>query len=90
MRIVITRTGGFAGIERRAELDTSDRPDAMHLEALAHRALVPGRDDPGPARGVPDGFHYVIDVDGRSVRLADPHLSDDQRELIRTVLKEGA
>ncbi|MEU4212631.1 protealysin inhibitor emfourin [Streptomyces sp. NPDC026206] len=88
MRIVITRTGGFAGIERRAELDTCGRPDATHLEALAHRALAPGRD--AAPRGVPDGFHYEIDVDGRSVHLADPHLTEDQRELIRTVLKEGA
>ncbi|MFI9200459.1 protealysin inhibitor emfourin [Streptomyces sp. NPDC053048] len=90
MRIVITRTGGFAGIERRAELDTCGRPDATHLEALAHRALAPGRDVPPRHRGVPDGFHYEIDVDGRSVHLADPHLTQDQRELIRTVLKEGA
>ncbi|GHG72685.1 protealysin inhibitor emfourin [Streptomyces griseocarneus] len=88
MRIVITRTGGFAGIERRAELDTCGRPDATHLEALAHRALAPGRE--APARGVPDGFRYEIKVDGRSVHLADPHLTEDQRELIRTVLKEGA
>ncbi|MFI9718381.1 protealysin inhibitor emfourin [Streptomyces sp. NPDC052396] len=89
MRIVITRTGGFAGIERRAELDTSGRPDATHLEALAHRALAPGRDAPG-GRGVPDGFHYEITVDNRKVHLADPHLTDDQRELIRAVLREGA
>ncbi|MFI0740928.1 protealysin inhibitor emfourin [Streptomyces sp. NPDC021100] len=88
MRIVITRTGGFAGIERRAELDTTGRPDATHLEALAHRALSPGRDAPG--RGVPDGFHYEITVDNRKVHLADPHLTEDQRELIRTVLREGA
>ncbi|MGW1076316.1 protealysin inhibitor emfourin [Streptomyces sp. NPDC002537] len=88
MRIAITRTGGFAGIERRAELDTTGRPDATHLEALAHRALAPGRD--APARGVPDGFHYEIVVDGRRVHCADPHLTHDQRELIQTVLKEGA
>ncbi|WP_372407609.1 protealysin inhibitor emfourin [Streptomyces luteireticuli] len=88
MRIVITRTGGFAGIERRVELDTAGRPDATHLEALAHRALAPGRD--APARGVPDGFHYEITVDNRKVHLADPHLTEDQRELIRLVLREGA
>ncbi len=88
MRIAITRTGGFTGIERRAELDTSGRPDATHIEALAHRALTPGHGS--PARGVPDGFHYEIKVDGRSVHLADPHLTHDQRELIQLVLKEGA
>ncbi|GAA3064933.1 hypothetical protein GCM10020000_55720 [Streptomyces olivoverticillatus] len=49
------------------------RPDATHLEALAHRALAPGRES--GSRGVPDGFRYVIDVDGRSVHLADPPTS---------------
>ncbi|KAK1179171.1 hypothetical protein B7755_014075 [Streptomyces sp. NBS 14/10] len=88
MRISVTRTGGFAGIERRAELDTSGRPDARHLQALAHQAVETGHIT--PTRGVPDGFHYEITVDGRTVHAADPHLSDAQRELVRTVLKEGA
>lgn len=42
------------------------------------------------ARGVPDGFHYDITVDGRTVHCADPHLTPEQRELIQLVLKEGA
>ncbi|RLV08637.1 hypothetical protein CTZ27_07600 [Streptomyces griseocarneus] len=88
MRIAIIRTGGFAGIERRAELDTADRSDATHIQALAHRALAGGA--PADPRGVPDGFHYEITVDGRTVRCADPHLTHDQRELIQLVLKEGA
>ncbi|MBI0294241.1 hypothetical protein JBE04_07040 [Streptomyces sp. PRKS01-29] len=88
MRISVTRTGGFAGIERRAELDTTGRPDATHLDALAHQAVETGRTT--AARGVPDGFLYEITVDGRTVHAADPHLSDAQRELIRAVLKEGA
>ncbi|MDT0542152.1 MULTISPECIES: protealysin inhibitor emfourin [Streptomyces] len=88
MRISVIRTGGFAGIERRAELDTAGRPDAKHLEALAHQAVESGH--LAAPRGVPDGFHYEIAVDGRTVHCADPHLSDAQRELVRTVLKEGA
>ncbi|MBT2383530.1 protealysin inhibitor emfourin [Streptomyces sp. ISL-11] len=95
MRIAITRTGGFAGIERRAELDTTGRPDAVHVQALAHRAVghTPGT---GPGcgttspRGVPDAFHYEITVDGRTVHCADPNLTPEQRELITLVLKEGA
>ncbi|MBP2402799.1 protealysin inhibitor emfourin [Streptomyces syringium] len=90
MRIAITRTGGFAGIERRAELDTTGRPDATHLEALAHRALVPCAPGATAPPGVPDGFHYDITVDGRTVHCADPHVTHEQRELIRYVLKEGA
>ncbi|CAL9568399.1 protealysin inhibitor emfourin [Streptomyces sp. Tu 3180] len=88
MRIQVRRTGGFAGIERRAEVDTSGRADAHEWHALAERALAAGRSTP-PA-GVPDGFGYRITVDGTSVYCADPRLTQEQRELIRRVLKEGA
>ncbi|GAA2731896.1 protealysin inhibitor emfourin [Streptomyces nogalater] len=88
MRIRVRRTGGFAGIERRAEVDTSSRPDAEEWQALAGRVLASGRGTP-PA-GVPDGFAYEITVDGRTVYTADPRLTDDQRELVTRVLKEGA
>ncbi|UFR04568.1 hypothetical protein KBP30_26940 [Streptomyces sp. Go40/10] len=88
MRIRVRRTGGFAGIERRAEVDTSARPDAPDWQALAERVLASGRGTP-PA-GVPDGFAYEISVDGRTVYAADPRLSEDERELVSRVLKEGA
>ncbi|WP_431044532.1 protealysin inhibitor emfourin [Streptomyces sp. P1-3] len=88
MRITVIRSGGFAGITRRAELDTTGRPDARHVEALAHQALE--TDQGASPRGVPDGFRYEITVDGRTAHCADPRLSEAQRELVRTVLKEGA
>ncbi|MEU6550114.1 protealysin inhibitor emfourin [Streptomyces sp. NPDC046915] len=88
MRIRVRRTGGFAGIERRAEVDTSARPDAHEWQALAEKALADGRDT--PPTGVPDGFSYTITVDGRTVYAADPRLTREQRELISRVLKEGA
>ena len=88
MRIRVRRTGGFAGIERRAEVDTSSRPDAEEWHALAERALAAGRG--APPAVVPDGFSYEITVDGRTVYCADPRLTDEQRTLISKVLKEGA
>ncbi|MER5193214.1 protealysin inhibitor emfourin [Streptomyces sp. NPDC002755] len=88
MRIQVSRTGGFAGIERRAEVDTSGRPDAPEWHALAERAVAAGRG--APPVGVPDGFSYEITVDGRTVHAADPRLTEEQRELISRVLKEGA
>ncbi|GAA2499432.1 protealysin inhibitor emfourin [Streptomyces longisporus] len=88
MRIQVRRTGGFAGIERHAEVDTSGRPDAQEWQALAGRALASGRGT--PPVGVPDGFNYEITVDGKTVYAADPRLTDEQRELISRVLKEGA
>ncbi|MEU1051964.1 protealysin inhibitor emfourin [Streptomyces sp. NPDC005876] len=88
MRIQVTRTGGFAGIERHAEVDTADRSDAAEWHALAGRAVADGRSTP-PA-GVPDGFGYRITVDGRTVYAADPRLTGEQRELVARVLKEGS
>ncbi|MER7047231.1 protealysin inhibitor emfourin [Streptomyces jumonjinensis] len=88
MRIQVRRTGGFAGIERYAEVETTDREDAGVWKALAERATAAGPET--PRAGVPDGFSYEITVDGRTVHCADPRLTDEQRELIYRVLKEGA
>lgn len=88
MRIQVTRTGGFAGIERQAEVDTSGRTDAPEWHALAEGVVAAGRGTP-PA-GVPDGFSYRITVDGRTVYCADPRLTEEQRTLISRVLEEGA
>lgn len=51
MRISVIRSGGFAGIERRAALDTTGRPDAFHLHALARDTLAAG--EAAPPRGFP-------------------------------------
>ncbi|MFB7663857.1 protealysin inhibitor emfourin [Kitasatospora sp. NPDC056138] len=87
MRIQVTRTGGLAGRTQRAELDTADRPDAPHVHALAREAVAGGLRT--PSCGVPDGFHYEITVDGRTVHCADPKLTDAQHELVSLVLREG-
>jgi hypothetical protein len=88
MRIQVRRTGGFAGIERFAEVDTSGRTDASEWHALAEQATADGRGT--PPVGVPDGFSYQITVDGRTVYCSDPRLSEAQRELISRILKEGS
>ncbi|MFE6891809.1 protealysin inhibitor emfourin [Streptomyces sp. NPDC057694] len=88
MRIHVSRTGGFAGIDRHAEIDTAGRPDSHEWHDLAEKAMAAGRDT--PPVGVPDGFRYTITVDGRTVYCADPRLTDEQRRLISRVFKEGA
>lgn len=88
MRIQVKRTGGFAGIERHAGVDTSGRADADEWHALAEQALAEGRTT--PPVGVPDGFSYQITVDDRTVYCSDPRLTDAQRKLISKLLKEGA
>ncbi|MEU6032722.1 protealysin inhibitor emfourin [Streptomyces tauricus] len=88
MRIQVRRTGGFAGIDRHAEVNTSGRADAQEWQALAEQAVAAGRGT--PPIGVPDGFSYQITVDEKTVYCADPRLTDEQRKLISRVLKEGA
>ncbi|MFF7328845.1 protealysin inhibitor emfourin [Streptomyces sp. NPDC090306] len=88
MRIQVTRSGGFAGIERHAEVDTAELPDPEQWHDLARRALASGAQRP-PA-GVPDGFGYEITVDGRTFHCAEPRLTEEQRQLVSRVLKEGA
>ncbi|QEV18032.1 protealysin inhibitor emfourin [Streptomyces alboniger] len=87
MRIQVKRTGGFAGIDRYAEVETSTLADAPEWHALAEQALADGRGT--PPLGVPDGFNYQLTVDGRTVYCSDPRLTEPQRKLISRVLKEG-
>jgi hypothetical protein len=87
MRIRVTRTGGLTGRTVRAELDSSARIDAPHVHALAREAVAGASRSPG--YGVPDGYHYEITVDGRTVHCADPKLTGSQRELISLVLHQG-
>lgn len=88
MRIQVRRTGGFAGIDRFAEVDTTGRKDAQEWHALAKEAATTGRST--PPVGVPDGFSYQITIDDHTVYCSDPRLSESQRKLITRVLKEGA
>jgi hypothetical protein len=87
MHIQVTRTGGFAGRTLSCELDTEERTDAPHVHALAREAVAGGLRS--RSYGVPDGYHYEITVDGRTVHCADPKLTDSQQELISLVLREG-
>lgn len=89
MRIQVSRTGGFAGISRRHEVDTEGRADAAEWESLAEEVLGSAARDAPPA-GVPDGFRYAITLGDRTVYCADPDLTGAQRTLISRVLKEGA
>ncbi|WP_406511136.1 hypothetical protein [Streptomyces sp. NBC_00161] len=54
MLITVTRTGGFAGGERTASLETECRADGPELERLAELAL--SAEGPAGQEPVPDGF----------------------------------
>ncbi|WP_331452505.1 protealysin inhibitor emfourin [Streptomyces sp. SS162] len=55
MRIEVRRTGGFAGIERRAEVDTAALADASVWHALVEAALA----EAAPAEAAPVGAALV-------------------------------
>jgi hypothetical protein len=84
MRIEVIQTGGFAGITRRAVLDTAGRPDAEHLHALAREVLAAGMAPFGS--GNPDGYQFDVTVDGRKARF----FAVSPTELVTKVLAEGA
>ncbi|MFE1413290.1 protealysin inhibitor emfourin [Streptomyces sp. NPDC085524] len=87
MLITVTRTGGFAGRESTAVLDTDCRADGAELERLAEAAL--SSEGPAGQGSVPDGFSYFVQVDGKLVQLQDPYLTEEQRKLIDAVLAEA-
>ncbi|MGW5770760.1 hypothetical protein ACWEVY_16640 [Streptomyces longwoodensis] len=40
MRIRLSRSGGLLGMPRRADADTTGRPDGTELERLVHQVLA--------------------------------------------------
>ena len=86
MKISVTRSGGFAGITRRAEVDTSARDDAADWHDLVRRADLSGRGEP---TGRPDRFTYRIDVDGTTAHVGEADLDEPTRELVDRVLADG-
>lgn len=85
MKISVTRSGGFAGITRRAEVDTDGRPDADHWHRMVARADLSDR---GPGGG-PDRFVYRIEVDGRTAQVGEADLDEPTRALVDSVLASG-
>ncbi|TCC07622.1 protealysin inhibitor emfourin [Kribbella soli] len=69
MIVSVTRSGGFAGLTKQGELDTSSQPDADRLEA-AVREL--GAKDLGTGRPQPDRYVYRLEVrDAADATAAD-------------------
>lgn len=85
MKISVTRSGGFAGITRRAEVDTEGRPDADDWHRMVDQADLTDR---GP-EGRPDRYVYRIEVDGRTAQVGEADLDEPTRALVDSVLASG-
>jgi len=88
MRISFERTGGFANIPLRAQIDTAQMPPnrAQELERLVAKARP--FDQPAQPQGsmpVPDDLHYEITIEdqGRThtFRISDTTAGDDLKLL---------
>jgi hypothetical protein len=83
MHITVTRTGGFAGLRTERSVDTDGRPDAAEWEELVRTA---GLDAAPASPPQPDRFTYRIDVDGRTVTVAEQDLTGPLHTLVQRVL----
>jgi hypothetical protein len=90
--VKVTRSGGFAGLTRQGELDTSAQADAGRLEA-AVRAL--GGKDLGSGRPQPDRYVYrlevrdaadVLDTDATHHTIAEQDVDETTAWLLDRVL----
>ncbi|MGH3388689.1 MAG: protealysin inhibitor emfourin [Actinomadura sp.] len=80
MKVTVVRTGGFAGIERRAEGDTTTDPVLRDL--VEHVDL-----DAAPPPGqTPDRFTYQIEINGRTATVDETHLTGPLHDLVHHVL----
>ena len=59
MIVSVTRSGGFAGLTKQGELDTSSQPDADRLEAAVRELEAK---DLGTGRPRPDRYVYRLEV----------------------------
>ncbi len=97
MRIELRRSGGFAGLTRRVELDTAvlTEQQAAELEQLVEAAQLDQLPvAPAPAARGADRFQYdlVVRTDGahHDVRVREGQVPPPLRRLIDRLLELGA
>ncbi|MCU1231442.1 MAG: hypothetical protein JWO97_4326 [Acidobacteria bacterium] len=85
MRVMVERSGGFAGIASRRDVDSAslDALEAATLERLAHDALTVAVPQSPP---MPDAYRYDVSIDGNSRTMSETSLPSEWRSLIEWVL----
>jgi len=85
--IEVSRSGGVAGMTRRAVIDTDAREDAEEWVALA--STVRGVPPAAATSGMADAFTWSIRVDTEHTVVPDGALTGPLRELAERALREG-
>lgn len=81
MKVFVVRSGGFAGLERRGEADTSGDPVLRDLVDQIDLTALPARRTP-----VPDQFVYEITIGDATVEAGESQLTGPLRALVHHVL----
>ena len=95
MRIRFERSGGFANISLKAEIDSAELPPerAQELSRLVAKARSFDQPAPPTTTSMPDQFQYEVTIedDGRSetIKTSDDAASDDLK-LLFDFLSEAA
>ena len=88
MKISFERTGGFAGMRMAITIDLDSLADS---DAAALRKLITEADFfniivPSAGKAIPDGFQYVLTIDGdgqhRTIQVVDTSIPDKLRPLL--------
>jgi hypothetical protein len=82
VKVIVIRSGGFAGIERRGEGDTCGDPV---LSDLVARVDLKSVSSPHP---MPDQFVYEITIGDDTVEVGESQLTGPLRDLVQHVLHQ--
>jgi Zn-dependent metalloprotease len=82
-RVVVTRSGGFAGVRQSGELTLGDDPRTPEVESLIGRIDFRGL---APYRPQPDRFVYTFAVDEDEVVVGEQDLTPDLHHLATLLL----
>lgn len=94
MQIEVTRTGGIAGMTRRARVDTDalhDESAAAEWRVLADQAremLISHIDEPTPHGR--DAFVWTVSVGDTTCEMKDSSVTGPLRDLAQRTLREGS
>lgn len=87
MKVVVSRSGGIAGIRLTWEVRVDEQPDAEAWQALL--TSLPW-DEVGQKNPAPDRFSYRIRCAPHEVVLPEPELTGPWRVLVDRVTAAGA
>ena len=90
MRITVSRSGGFAGMTRRGQVDVDAATDpAWWRSAAAGAVPLPDPEDGAGPGAVRDGFTWTIELGDQRAVLPDSAVRGPLREIAERTLTEG-